>query len=146
MNVLMIFIWVYGAMIAMSFWESSAEGRDAWGGKKEGWKIKLGKYIFLTKYHFFVFWVMFPILITLPLVINGWNTRLFGILVSAYLSGMVVQDFGWYVVNEKVKLKEFWTSFSDYYPWIKIGKKKIIPVGYVLGIGAAVLSWYFLWR
>ncbi len=146
MNTLMIFIWVYAAMIAMSFWESSAEGRNAWRDKKYGWEIKFGGYVWLTRYHFFVFYVMFPILLTLPLIINGWNTQLFGILVSAYSSGIVIEDFGWYVTNTEVKLKEFWTSFSDYYPWVRINKKKIIPVGYVLGILISFLSWYFLWR
>ena len=146
MNSLLILIWVYAAMIAMSFWESYVEGRNPWDKRKLGWKIKLGNKFVLPAYHFYVFWVMWPLLLTLSFIIYGWNSRLFGVLISAYFSGMVIEDFGWYVVNPKVKLKEFWTGFSDYYPWIRINGKKIIPWGYLLGVIIAVLSWYFLWR
>ncbi len=41
MNIPLIFIWVYLAMIAMSFWESEVEGRKAWDRGKMGWKIKI---------------------------------------------------------------------------------------------------------
>ncbi|MDD5098696.1 MAG: hypothetical protein PHD31_03215 [Candidatus Pacebacteria bacterium] len=89
---------------------------------------------------------MLPLLLTLPFIIYGWNIKLFGILLSAYSSGMIIQDFCWYLVNPVVKLKEFWTNFSDYYPWLRIKNKKIIPIGYISGILIAILSWYFLWK
>jgi len=88
---------------------------------------------------------MFPALLSLPLVVNGWNTKLFGILLSAYFSGMVIQDFMWYVVNPVVKLRELNTDFANYYPRVKIGKIKI-PVFYFIGLGIAVLSWFLLWK
>lgn len=146
MNITLIFAWIWGAMVATSFWETSVEGRNAWEKNKLGWKVKLGKYYFPTAYHFWVFWIMWPLLLTLPLVIYGWNLELFGVLVSAYFSGMVIEDFMWYVVNPVVRLKEFWSSFSDYQPFFKVGGKKIIPVGYVLGFLIAAASWWFLWR
>ncbi len=145
MNTILIFIWIYAAMIAMSFWEAYAEGRNAWNKGKLGWKIKLGKFT-LSAYHFYVFWVMWPLLLSLPLVIYGWNTKLFGVLLSAYFSGMVIEDFGWYLVNPAVKIRELYSDFSDYYPWLKIKGKKIIPWGYVFGIAAAIVSWCFLWK
>ena len=145
MNVLLIFIWIYIAMIAHSFWEAYVEGRNAWDKKKLGWKIKFWKFT-LPAYHFYLFFIMYPFLLTLPLIIYGWNLKLLGILISAYSSGMVIEDFMWYVVNPVVKFKELYTPFSDYYPWIKIKGKKIIPLGYVTGILISVLSWYFIWR
>ena len=42
MNILLIFIWIYAAMIAMSFWESYVEKRNAWNRGKLGWKIRIG--------------------------------------------------------------------------------------------------------
>jgi hypothetical protein len=146
MNTILIFAWVWAAFIAMSFWEAYVEGRKAWDKGKLGWKIRFGRCFTLHAYHFYIFWVMMPLLLTLPLIIYGWNLKLFGILLSAYFSGMVIEDFGWYVVNPVVKFREFWSDFSDYYPWIRFGSRKIIPVGYILGILIAVLSWYFLGR
>src|SRR3990167_4133294 len=103
MNTSAIFIVVYLAMIANSFWEAYAEGRNTWELGKVGWKVKVGKFWF-TGYHFFLFWVMWPLLLSLPLIIYGWNVKLFGILISAYFSGLVIQDFFWYIVSPVVKL------------------------------------------
>lgn len=132
-------------MIATSFWEAYSEGRNSWSKGKLGWKKKfLG--IEITAYHFFLFVIMYPALLALPLIVSGWNAELFWILVIAYITGLVIEDFFWYVVNPAVKLKEFYTSFSDYYPWIRIGKKKqkIVPVFYVVAIVLAAIIWIWL--
>lgn len=133
-------------MFAMSFWEAYVEGRKPWDKGKLGWELKFGKRFVMPAYHFYVFVVMWPMMLSLPLIINGWDTKLFGILVSAYATGMIIEDFGWYVVNPVVNIKEFWTDFSNYYPWFKIKEKKIVPSGYIYGVIVAFLSWYFLWR
>lgn len=145
-HILLIFIWIFAAMIAAGCWEAYVEGRNAWDKGKLGWKWEWAKGQVLTGYHFYLFFVMFPLLLTLPFVMFGWNVKLFGIILSAYAIGVIIEDFTWYLVNPVVKLSEWFTDFSDYYPWIKIGGKKIIPVGYVAGVIVAILSWYFLWR
>lgn len=146
MNNWVIIGWIWAAFIAMSFWESSVEGRKAWDKGKCGWKIFFAPCLSLTTYHFWLAWIMLPMLLLLPLLISGWDLKLFGILISAYASGLVIEDFGWYFVNPKVKFHELFTKFSDYYPWIRFGKIKIIPVGYIVGIIIALVSWWFLWR
>ena len=144
MKTLLIFLAVYIAMIAMSFWESSVEGRNAGNRKKHGWRIKfLGRTI--TRYHFFLFVVMFPALLSLPLIVSGWSTKLFGILLTAYLSGMVIEDFVWFLVNPVVKFSEWGPKLVNYYSWIKIGKVNI-PVFYIINLLLCVIIWYFLWR
>jgi len=145
MNTLLIFIWIYAAMIANSFWEAYAEGRNAWDKGKHGWKLKIGKYTVMTGYHFFLFVIMWPLLLTLPLIIHGWDFELLGILISAYASGLVIQDFMWYVVNPVVKLSEINTDFANYYPRVKIGNIKI-PTFYFIGLFIAFLSWLFIWK
>lgn len=142
---LAIFFIIYGAFIASGFWEAYVEGRNSWDKGKLGWRIQLGSFT-LTAYHFYLFWIMYPLFFALPFVFTGWNIRLFGVMLSAYATGVIVEDFTWYVVNPVVAFREWFTSFSDYYPWIKIGSKKIIPTGYVAGVIIAILSWYFLWR
>lgn len=146
MKTLYIFVWIWAAMIALSFVEGYVEGRNPWHHRKLGWKIKLPKGYLYPAYHFYLFVIMLPLLITLPLVINGWDLELFGILMSAYFSGLIIEDFCYFIVNPAVKFSEFWTEFTDYYPWIKIKGKKIIPQGYVWGVLASLASWYFLWK
>lgn len=133
-------------MIAMSFWEAYVEGRNPWDKRKLGWKISLGKKFVLPAYHFYVFCVMWPLLLTLPLIIYGWNTRLFGILISAYFSGIVIEDFMWFVVNPAIKFsKSFNSKFANYYPWLKfLGLE--IPILYIISLILSALSWYFIWK
>jgi len=140
-----IFLCVWGAMTALSFVEGYVEGRNPWHHRKLGWQIKLpGGYVY-PAYHFYLFIVMLPLFLFLPLVISGWDAKLFGILMSAYFSGLVIEDFIYFIVNPAVKFREFWSDFTDYYPWVKIRGRKIVPLGYPLGIIVSLLFWYFLW-
>ncbi|MDO8741454.1 MAG: hypothetical protein Q7J54_07885 [Candidatus Woesearchaeota archaeon] len=145
MSPLLIFIWIFIAMTAAAFWESYAEGRNAWHKGKLGWKIKLGNSFILTAYHFYLFWIMWPILLTLPFIIYGWNFKLFGVLVSAYFSGLVYQDIMWFIVNPVVNFSELNPKFANYYPWIKLGRFKV-PLFYAVELFIAFLSWFFIWR
>jgi hypothetical protein len=145
LQTLLVFFVVCGALIVTGIWEAYVEGRNAWDRGKVGWKIRIGSLV-LTGYHFYLFWIMYPLLLSLPLIFTGWNVKLFGILVSAYAIGVTLEDFTWYLANPVVKLSEWFTPFSDYYPWIKIGGKKILPIAYPIGVAIALLSWYFIWR
>ncbi|MEY4747713.1 MAG: hypothetical protein RLZZ416_762 [Candidatus Parcubacteria bacterium] len=141
----LVFGLIWGALGVSGIWESYVEGRNAWDRGKLGWKTKIGSFV-LTGYHFWLFWVMYPLLLALPFVFTGWNAKLFGVMISAYASGVIIEDFAWYLANPVVKFREWFTDFSDYYPWVRIGGRKIIPAGYVVGILIAILSWYFLWK
>lgn len=144
MKTFLIFLVVWGAMVAMSFWASYVEGRNAWDKGKLGWKLKIGKYS-LPAFEFYIFVLMCPLFLSLPLIVNGWDIKLFGVLVSAYFSGIIIEDFLWFVVNPKVSVKEFNPQYANYYPWLIIGKIKI-PWGYLISLVISLLSWWFLWR
>lgn len=135
--IIIVYVWL--AFIAMSFWESSAEGRRPWVKGKVGWKLKVGKYVVLARYQFWV-WVMLIMLFCLPFLIYGWNKHLFGLLLAAFFSGLVVEDFFWYVVNPVVKVRELNTDFANYYPRFSFGRIKI-PVLYFVGIILATVSY-----
>jgi hypothetical protein len=142
---LKIFGLVWGAMIATSFWEAYVEGKHAWDEGKLGWKIRWREHVILTAYHFWLFWVMYPLLLLLPLAIFGWDSRIFGIIASAFFSGLMVEDFFWFVVNPVFTFKHFSKKYVKWYPWIKIGRFEI-PFGYVFSILVSVGFWYYLWR
>lgn len=144
-KIILIFGFVYVAMVANAFWEAYVEGRNPWDQRKLGWKLKLGNNYTLPAYHFWLFVVMWPAMLMLPMVITGWNWRLAGILTSAYLSGAVLEDFLWYVVNPEVKLSEFGPKFVTYHPWAKIGKLDL-PISYVVLLGVSILVWYVGWK
>lgn len=143
-KIVAIFTIIYLAMIANSYWEAYVEGRNPWDKHKLGWKIQVGKYC-LPAYHFYLFFVMWPLLLSLPLIINGLNIRLFGILVSAYSSGLVIEDFVWWVVNPVVKFSEFGPKFGSFFPWIKFRKLQF-PLPYIFGFAIAIVSWLFFWK
>jgi hypothetical protein len=145
MKILSIFAIIWASMIAFSFVEAYVEGRNAGDKGKLGPRVMIGRYN-LTAYHFWLFYVMFPLLMILPFVVFHWDAKLFGVVMSAFCTGVIIEDFMWYVINPVVKVKELWSDFSNYYPWIKLAGKKIIPVVYI-GYGTlATLFWFFLWR
>ena len=89
---------------------------------------------------------MYPIFLTLPFVIYGFDLKILGVLISAFVSGMIIEDFLWFVVNPSIKFKDsFNPKFANYYPWINLKLIKI-PFGYIIGIIISILSWYFTWR
>lgn len=145
METALIFLWICAAMIATSFWEAYVEGKRAWDKGKLGWKIRYKNIVILTAYHFWLFFVAYPLLIFLPLAIFGFEWRLFGILLSAYSSGLVVEDFFWFVVNPVFGFKNRDSRHVKWYPWVNLGFMEI-PLYYIFGILIAILSWYFLWR
>lgn len=134
---------VWLALFATAMWESRIEGKNAWDKGKFGWKLKIKNQVVLTSYHFWWGYVMIPALLAIPLVLN-FSWHLFWILVGAYASGLVIQDFFWYVMNPVLPFRAFYTDFSNYYPWITLKKKKIIPVRYLIGIIITLFSWCFL--
>ena len=143
MNIPLIFLWVIFGFVSWSFWEAYIEGKNAWGKKQVGWKKKILGCYDLTAYHFWLNLMLF-FFMTLPLIINGWNTRLFGVLISASALGFIIQDILWYVINPFYSLKKFNPKDANWYPWIKIGKFQI-PRTYLMGFIIGILSWYFLW-
>ena len=165
MKILLIFLWIWAAMIALSFVEAYVEGKYLWHRRKIGWKIgstkerktKYKKIIsnFLqfkpaevnvfTGYHFYLFIVMLPLLLTLPLIIYGFDLRLLGILISAYLTGLVLEDFVYFLVNPAIKFSDWNPEFVNFTSWIKIGSLKV-PIHYITGLLLAFASWYFIWR
>ncbi|MFH1916173.1 MAG: hypothetical protein ABIJ21_02820 [Nanoarchaeota archaeon] len=140
-----IFLWIYAAMIATSFWEAYVEGKNPWDKGKLGWKIHCKGKVILTAYHFWLFIIMYPLLLAIPFLLYGFDLRLFGIILSAYVSGLMVEDFFWFIVNPYYGLKHWNPEHVHWYPWFQLGKFHI-PVYYVLNIIVAGLSWYFLWR
>jgi hypothetical protein len=138
---------IWAAMIAHSFWEASVEGTNAWAKNKFGWKIEFRKNLSLTRYHFWLFWVYLPLLIfAVPIAVAGFSKQLLGILLTAYFSGLVIEDFFWFVVNTEIKFKDSWNpKFAFYYPWIVIGKFRI-PTLYVIGIAIAIIFYFTLAR
>lgn len=143
MQTLYIFLVIWLAMIAHAFWESSVEGRNAWDRNKYGWKLQLLKNLLITRYHFWLFFVYLPLLvIVLPLVVAGFSIKLLGVLLSAYFSGLVIEDFSWFLVNTEISFKEAWNpKFASYYPWLIIGRLRI-PLLYIIGIALALIFWF----
>lgn len=139
-----VFALVWLAMVAIGFWESSVEGKNAWGKGKLGWKLKRGKRVLFTHYHFWLFVIMIPAFLAIPLVLN-FSKELLGIILSAYFSGLVIEDFTWFIVNPVFPFKKFNSKDAKWHIWLKLGKFEL-PYSYIIAILLALASWYFLWR
>lgn len=127
---------IWAAMIASGIWESSSEGVRSWAKGKSGWRIGKKPWI-LTQYHFFLFWVTFPLLLSIPLVVS-YSPELLRTIVFAYLTGTIIQDFSWFIFNPRWRLRRFNPRYVDWHAWVRIGPLNI-PVLYLIGITLALI-------
>ena len=87
---------------------------------------------------------MIPAFLAIPLLLN-YSKELLGILLSAYFSGLIVEDFTWFVVNPVFPLRKFNSKDAKWHFWLKIGKFEV-PYSYIVAAILAIISWLILWR
>jgi hypothetical protein len=142
MNRIIIAITIFSAMIAASFWESYVEGPNSGNKKKYGWKIKRNGKIIITSYHFWLWWICFPIMmIILPQVVAGFSFKLTCFLWSMYWYGSIIEDFVYFLVNPYWNLKNWNSKHYDFYDWMKMGKIEI-PVYYIIYFTFATILFF----
>ena len=144
MNEILILIYIFLIYISISFWESYVEGRHGWAKRSCGWRLKIGKRV-LTAYHFWAWLIMIPMFLMLPLIIYGFDVKIFGILLASYFLGAVLEDFLWFVINPKVRLKDFNPRFAKWHNWLNILGFKI-PDFYIVYPLIALIIWVVLVR
>ena len=140
-NDILITVYIQLIFISIAFWESYVEGYNAWASGKLGWKVRINflKKEPITAYHLFLYGVTIPLFMLLPLIIFGFNMRLFWLLVANYFLGIVIEDFLWFVVNPVWGgLKNFNSSKAHWHRFIKIGNTEI-PDFYILFLLLAIL-------
>ena len=139
MNYAGILIYIILIFIALAFAEGYTEGRYGWAARSYGWRTKFFKRI-LTAYHFWMWIILIPMALMFPLVIYGFDLKLFGVTLTGYLLGSMVNDFAWYIVNPKVTLKDFNPKFATWYNWWNIFGLKI-PDFYIFYPIIALIIW-----
>ena len=123
MEEIAIFLIIQLAMIATALWESRIEGRNIGASNQTGWKIDIFGTKF-TEYHFWLWIVAYPLLLSIPLIID-FSWKLLTVLVCSYIVGLVIEDFMWFVFNSQFSLKHFNSNNVKWYQWLKIGKFEI---------------------
>jgi hypothetical protein len=86
---------------------------------------------------------MIPMFLALPLVIYGFNLKLFGVLLTGYFFGAILEDFLWFVVNPAFPFKNFNSKKVKWHKWVKIFNIEI-PKGYFFYLVLGLLTWIFL--
>lgn len=132
-NYALIFFVEILAFISISLWAAAMEGST--GGIFGQRKI----YGFNADFYIFVLTV--PLFLLLPLIIKP-EVKLFGTLLGAYLIGIALEDFFWFVVNPSYGIQKF-NSYYGFWltDWIRIGPIEfpLFYVKYILG-GILVLA------
>ena len=127
---------IWAAMIASGVWESSSEGVRSWAKGKLGWRIGTEPWV-LTRYHFFLFWITFPLLLSIPLVLN-YSTELLRTIAFGYMTGVIIQDFSWFAFNPRWGIKRFNPKYVEWHAWVRIGPLQV-PTLYIVGISIATI-------
>ncbi len=141
-----IFLTIQLAMVLFACSEAYMEGKEGWHWNPAWWRIRLPKGYTYTAYHFFIYFCMFPLLlIALPLIITGWNSHLFLVLLFSYVVGSRVEDFTWFVVNPLHPLSKWNPRDTRWYPWVTIGTFSI-PVSYLVNASIALGLFILLFK
>ncbi|MEK6932792.1 MAG: hypothetical protein AABW56_03275 [Nanoarchaeota archaeon] len=145
MNELLILAYILLIFVSIAFWEAYIEGKNGWASKSVGWKMKKDLFFIkgITAYHFWSWIVMIPMFLALPLVIYGWDLKLFGILLTGYFWGAILEDFLWFVINPEFPFKDFNPTKAYWHKWFKIGKVEF-PQGYLFYFIFGLIIWMLL--
>lgn len=138
----LIFFWVLLGFVGLAFLERSVEGDLGGGEGTGGWRKTFFGYR-LKEYHFWLWYVVVPIFVFSPLVVGGWDIHLFGVLAVAYLSGGVLEDFVYFLVNPHFGIKKWNSKFGTWMPWYRVGRIEI-PKFYVRNLVASFVVWLVL--
>lgn len=116
-----IFTIIMLAFLATAFWEAYIECENIGASKSCGWEIKISKTKSIKGYHVMLWWVTYPLLLSLPIVANPTWT-MFRFVAAGYFLGSVLQDFMWFVVNPRFPFSKWNPKNAGWYYWLKLGK------------------------
>lgn len=141
-----IFLLIVMAFFFSTFWEIAVEGPNGGASSQYGWRINtgFGKSIYLTQYHFFLWYVSIPMFLIIPLIITGFDKKLISIIFLGYFVGSIVEDFSWVAFNPYFGLSKFSPEYITWFPWLDLGFAKISILYIIWSIGAFVSLITFL--
>ena len=125
------------AITTYSFVAVSVEGPE--GGK-------------LDRYNFngigansFMFYVMIPLFILIPIITKGFDSKLIGTLIIGALVGGILQDFVWFLVNPYFGLARFTSVDATWLAWTNLGFIEL-PTLYLINFFMQIVSWFVFFR
>lgn len=133
MNYKLIFFVEILAFISISFMAVAMEGPE--GG------IFGKNTIYGLSADFWIFAVMIPLFLLIPIIAHGFESKFFGTLAIGYFVGSTLEDFFWFVVNPNFGITKFNSKYATWLPWIKIGHFEI-PSFYISNLFLAILIWF----
>jgi hypothetical protein len=132
MNYKLIFLIEILAFISISFWAAAMEGSI---GGVFGIRTLFG-----LNADFYIFFVTIPLFLLMTLIIKP-EIKLFGILATGYLLGVVLEDFFWFVINPYYGIQKFNSQYAFWIlHWINVGVE--IPLFYIRYLLGAFLVWF----
>ncbi len=139
MNLFAVLAWVLLGFFALAFLEKTVEGEHGGGEATAGWRKSFFGYE-VKEYHFWLWYVAVPIFVFSPLVVFGFDSRLFGTLAVGYLLGGPLEDFVYFAVNPHFGLRRWNSKEATWMPWFRLGRYEI-PKFYVRNLAASVALW-----
>ena len=138
----LILIYILLIFVSIAFWEAYIEGKNGWASKSVGWRMKKNLIFIkgITAYHFWAWMIMIPMFLALPLIIYGFDLKLFGVLATGYFWGAILEDFLWFVVNPAFHFKNFNSKHVKWHRWVKLGIIEI-PSGYFIYFFIGLIIW-----
>ncbi|MEM5778757.1 MAG: hypothetical protein QXD43_01085 [Candidatus Aenigmatarchaeota archaeon] len=128
----LIFLIEILAFISISFWAAAMEGQTGgiFGIRK----------LFGLSADFYIFFLTIPLFLLMVLLIKP-ELKLFGVLLTGYLIGVVLEDFFWFLINPYYGIQRFNSKNAFWLKnWINLGFE--IPLFYLKYFLAALIIWF----
>lgn len=142
----LLFLTIQAAMALFALAEAYQEGKHGWKYNHRWFSVPLPGGYWFHAYHVFIFLGIFPLLLfVVPLLLVGWDTHLFLVILFSFMVGLVLEDFLWFVVNPQFSLKKWKPKYVRWYPWLTLGTTSI-PTMYMVAIGMAGVLFLLILR
>ena len=125
------------AFLSISAWAVAMEGPTGGIFGRQGFNV----FGINLSADFWIFFVMVPLFLLLPLIAKGFKSKLFGILAAGAFIGTMLEDFFWFVINPHFGLSKFNSTYATWLSWIRVGALEL-PYFYPLAIFAAAVIWF----
>lgn len=135
-NAIIFFVEIL-AFISISFMAVAMEGSQ--GG------LFFRNTIYGLSADFWIFVIMIPLFLSIPIIVHGFESKFFGVLVIGYFVGIILEDFFWFAINPSFGIAKFNSKYATWLRWFDFGFFEL-PDSYIYNLFLAIISWFIFVR
>jgi hypothetical protein len=94
---------------------------------------------------FWIFTITIPLFLLIAIIVHGFESKFFGVLLIGYFIGTILEDFFWFVVNPSFGVTKFNSEYATWLKWSDFGFFEL-PTSYIYNFLLALVCWFVFVR